>query len=196
VLSPSLLDGNGCKFSFELPIRSLKTKTEEIVAVSETINIIWANLSLVKRVPISQVSVFLDNHPGSLSQVMSQLDNSKIRIFAMSIADAGEFGLVRMITEDPERASKLLEDADFNLAKSRKNTEVIAIQITDSNKISLITRILGENGLNIEYAYSSAVHVEGTIALIARVNDVAKAEAILRASNVVTMSLAEIKQFF
>ena len=48
---------------------------------------------------------------------MSQLDNSKIKIFAMSIADAGEFGLVRMITEDPERASKLLEEADFNLAK-------------------------------------------------------------------------------
>ena len=64
------------------------------------------------------------------------------------------------------------------------------------NKISLITRILGENSLNIEYAYSSAVHVGGQIALIARVNDVAKAEAILRANNVVTMSLPEIKQFF
>ncbi len=146
--------------------------------------------------PIPQVSVFLDNHPGSLSKVMSQLDDSKIRIFAMSIADAGEFGLVRMIVEDPERASKLLEEAEFNLAKSRKNTEVIAIQITEGNKISSITKILGENGLNIEYAYSSAVHVEGKIALIARVNDISKAEGILRANNVSTMSLGEIKQFF
>ena len=146
--------------------------------------------------PIPQVSVFLDNHPGSLSKVMSLLDNSKIRIFAMSIADAGEFGLVRMITEDPELASKLLEEADFNLAKSRKNTEVIAIQITDANKISLITRILGENGLNIEYAYSSAVHVEGKIALIARIDDLSKAESILRSNSVVILSLEEIKQFF
>jgi hypothetical protein len=153
-------------------------------------------LILVDHVPIPQVSVFLDNHPGSLSQVMSQLDDSKIRIFAMSIADAGEFGLVRMITEDPERASKLLEEADFNLAKSRKNTEVIAIQITEINKISVITRILGESGLNIEYAYSSAVHVGGKIALIARVNDIVKAEAVLSANKVATMSLAEIKQFF
>ena len=146
--------------------------------------------------PIPQVSVFLDNHPGSLSQVMSQLDNSKIRIFAISIADAGEFGLVRMITEDPERAVKLLEQADFNLAKSRKNTEVIAIQITETNKFSSITKILGDNGINIEYAYSSAVHVEGKIALIARVSDVAKAEGILRGNNITIMSLNEIEHSF
>ena len=146
--------------------------------------------------PIPQVSVFLDNHPGSLSQVMSQLDNSKIRIFAISIADAGEFGLVRMITEDPERAVKLLEQADFNLAKSRKNTEVIAVQITETNKFSSITKILGDNGINIEYAYSSAVHVEGKIALIARVSDVAKAEGILRGNNITIMSLNEIEHSF
>lgn len=146
--------------------------------------------------PIQQVSVFLDNHPGSLSQVLAQIDNSKLRIFALSIAEAGEFGLVRLITEDPERASRLLENADFNLAKSRKNTEVIAIQITEENKVSKITKILGDNGINIEYAYSSAVHVEGKIALIARVNDIEKAEATLKANDIISMSLSEIKQFF
>ena len=146
--------------------------------------------------PIQQVSVFLDNHPGSLSQVLAQIDNSKLRIFALSIAEAGEFGLVRLITEDPERASRLLENADFNLAKSRKNTEVIAIQITEENKVSEITKILGDNGINIEYAYSSAVHVEGKIALIARVNDIEKAEATLKANDIISMSLSEIKQFF
>ena len=128
--------------------------------------------------------------------MLAQIDNSKLRIFALSIAEAGEFGLVRLITEDPERASRLLESADFNLAKSRKNTEVIAIQITEENKVSKITKILGDNGINIEYAYSSAVHVEGKIALIARVNDIEKAEATLKANGIVSMSLSEIKQFF
>jgi len=147
-------------------------------------------------VPIPQVSVFLDNRPGSLSEVMAHLDKSQIRIFALTIADAGEFGLVRMITEDPEKASKLLEDADFNLAKSKKNTEVIAIQITDKDKISRITKTLGDNGLNIEYAYSSAVHVNGKIALIVRAADLERAEAILKTNGIATMSLAEIRKSF
>ena len=68
--------------------------------------------------PIIQVSVFLDNRPGSLSKAMNQLDKNHIEIFALSIADAGEFGLIRMITENPEKTTKILEENDFNLAKS------------------------------------------------------------------------------
>jgi hypothetical protein len=127
---------------------------------------------------------------------MGHLDKFQIKIFALSIADAGEFGLVRMITEDPEKATKILEDADFNLAKSRKNIEVIVILITERDKVSRITKVLGDNGLNIEYAYSSAVHVDGKFALVLRVNDVNEAERILKEKGIVILSLGEIKQFF
>jgi len=147
-------------------------------------------------VPVPQVSVFLDNHPGSLSQVIEKLDVNRIRIFALSIADKGEFGLVRMITEDPARATKLLEDAEFNLAKAKKNIEVAVALITDKDHISRITKVLGENGLNIEYAYSSAVHFDGKFALVLRVNDLERAEKILIDNNVETLSLDEIKQHF
>ena len=85
--------------------------------------------------PITQVSVFLDNRPGSLFESMSQLDKNNIKIFALSIADAGEFGLVRLITEEPEKVAKILEDADFNLAKSKKNTEVTAIFSSKRNPL-------------------------------------------------------------
>jgi len=142
---------------------------------------------------IKQVSVFLDNKPGSLSEVMDQLDKNKIRIFALSIADAGEFGLVRMITEDPNKATRILEDAEFNLAKSRKNIEVTVILPRDG--ISKITKILGDVGLNIEYAYSSAAHMNGKFALVLRVNDLSKAERTLAENNVAILSLDEIKQF-
>ena len=142
---------------------------------------------------IKQVSVFLDNKPGSLSEVMDQLDKNKIRIFALSIADKGEFGLVRMIAEDPNKATRVLEDAGFNLAKSKKNIEVTVILPRDG--ISKITKILGDIGLNIEYAYSSAAHVNGKFALVLRVNDVSKAEKTLSENNVSILSLDEIKQF-
>ena len=129
--------------------------------------------------PIPQVSVFLDNHPGSLFDTISKLDQNKIRVFALSIAEKGEFGLVRLITEEPARAVKLLEDAEFNLAKSKKNTEVTAIFISEQNTLSKITKILGDGGINIEYAYSSAVHVDGKIALILRPSNLELAEQML-----------------
>jgi hypothetical protein len=109
----------------------------------------------VHCLPIPQVSIFLDNRPGSLFDAMSQLDKNQIKVFALSIAEAGEFGLVRLITENPPKAAKLLEDAGFNLAKSKKNTEVTAIFSSEHDRLSKITKILGDKGLNIEYAYSS-----------------------------------------
>jgi hypothetical protein len=146
--------------------------------------------------PVPQVSVFLDNHPGSLSEVMEKLDTNQIKIFALSIADKGEFGLVRMITEDPAKATKVLEDAEFNLAKAKKNIEVAVVLVTEKDHVSRITRILGDNGLNIDYAYSSAIHFDGKFALVLRVNDLEKAERTLKENNVGTLSLDEIKQHF
>jgi len=145
---------------------------------------------------IKQVSVFLDNRPGSLSEVIEHIDKFQIKIFALSIADAGEFGLIRMITEDPERAEKHLEDADFILAKSKKNTEVIVILITENGKVSKIAKILGDDNLNIDYAYSSAVLIDGKLAVVLRVDDLNKAEKILRENNMPILSLDEIKKSF
>jgi hypothetical protein len=146
--------------------------------------------------PIKQVSVFLDNRPGALSEVISHIDKFQMKIFALSIADAGEFGLVRMITEDPEKAAKDLEDSDFILAKSKKNTEVTAILITEKGNVSKIAKMLGDKDLNIEYAYSSAVLIDGKLAVVLRVNDLNKAEKILRDNSIPILSLDEIKKSF
>ena len=119
-----------------------------------------------------------------------------VEITAPIIADAGEFGLVRIITEDPVKAANLLEEAEFNLAKSKKNTEVTATFITEKDKLSKITKILCDSGINIEYAYSSAVHVDGKVALILRPSNVEKAEQMLTANGIAVLSLNEIKQYF
>jgi hypothetical protein len=146
--------------------------------------------------PIPQVSVYLDNRPGSLSEAMAQLDKNQIKIFALSIADAGEFGLVRMVTDDPEKATRVLEEVDYNLAKSKRNTEVTAVFMGDEDKISKITKILADGSINIEYAYSSAVHVGGKIALILRASDIENAEKTLKANGITVLTLAEIKKDF
>ncbi len=146
--------------------------------------------------PITQVSVFLDNRPGSLFEAMSLLDKNQIMVYALSIADAGEFGLIRIITADPKKAAGLLEDAEFNLAKSKKNTEVTAIFVSKDSRLSKITKILGDAGINIEYAYSSAVHVDGEVALVLRPSNLENAEQLFAENGVVVLSLEQIKKYF
>ena len=169
---------------------------QQFAQLGESINTVSAHLDFGVQMPIPQVSVFLDNKPGSLSEVMAQLEKLQIKIYALSIAEAGEYGVIRMITADPEKAAKTLEDSNFNLAKSKKNTEVTAILITEKNPISRITKILGENGVNIEYAYSSAVHYDGKFVLVVKPKEVEKAEKALRESEVAILTLEEIKQHF
>ena len=146
--------------------------------------------------PIQQVSVFLDNKPGSLSEVLEHLDKAQSKIYALSIADAGEFGLIRLITKFPQKATKILENADFNLAKSKKNIEVTVAMITEKNKIARIAKILGDNALNIEYAYSSAIHVDGKFALVLRVNELEKAEKILKENSISILTLEDLEEHF
>jgi hypothetical protein len=146
--------------------------------------------------PIQQVAVFLDNTPGTLSEMLGHLDRLQIKIYALSIAEAGEYGVIRLITGDPQRSASVLEDANFNLAKSKKNTEVIAILVNDKNPISKITKILGEHSVNIEYAYSSAVHYDGKFVLVVKPKEVEKAEQALKEHGVSILTLDEIKQHF
>ena len=146
--------------------------------------------------PVPQVSVFLDNRPGSLSELMGHLDKNRIKVFALSISDAGEFGLVRLITDNPSLTTSILENAEFNLAKSKKNIEVTVIVTSEKDRVSKITKILSDSGMNIEYAYSSAVHLDGKFALVMRVNDLEKAENTMKESNVAVLSLDDIKQHY
>ncbi len=150
----------------------------------------------VYQMPVQQVSVFLDNKPGSLSEMLGHLDRLQIKIYALSIAEAGEYGVVRIITADPEKAAQALEDENFNLAKSKKNTEVTAILITKKNPISKITQILGNHCVNIEYAYLSAVHYDNKCVLVVKPKDVEQAEKALKENEVATLTLEEIKQHF
>lgn len=145
---------------------------------------------------IRQVGVFLDNRPGSLSELMGHLEKAQLKIFALSIAEAGEFGVVRLITDNPAKAAQLLEDAEYNLAKAKKNTEVTAILVTKANPVSKITKIVSDHSLNIEYAYSSAVHYEDKFVLILRLSEPEKAEKTLKDNKITTMTLEDIKKHF
>ncbi|MCL5104423.1 MAG: ACT domain-containing protein [Armatimonadetes bacterium] len=100
---------------------------------------------------VSQLSVFIENKSGRLADVTRTLADSGINIRALSIADTIDYGLLRLIVNDPAKAKKSLTDEGFTVAM----TEVLAIEIPDRpGGLAGIIDIFAESGLNIEYMYA------------------------------------------
>lgn len=93
-----------------------------------------------------QISVFLENQAGRLSHVTRVLGDAGINIRALSIADTSDFGILRLIVNDPEKAYKILKEANFTVSA----TEVIAVQIPDSPG-GLAAVLEQMENINIEY---------------------------------------------
>lgn len=99
---------------------------------------------------IRQISVFIENKTHSLGTVLNILKENGINLRAMSIADTRDFGILRLIVNDTDKACDVLAKADYALNVS----EVIAVSIPDkTGALSYVLDILGENKVNIEYLY-------------------------------------------
>ena len=100
-----------------------------------------------------QLSVFLENKSGRLTEVTEALGAANINLSAMSIADNSDFGILRCIVSDPEKAYQVLKEKHFAV----KVTDVIGfICPNTAGSLSVVLRHLSENGIFIEYMYSFA----------------------------------------
>ncbi|MDI9481162.1 MAG: ACT domain-containing protein [Syntrophomonadaceae bacterium] len=98
-----------------------------------------------------QISVFLENKAGRLSHVTRVLGEAGINIRALSIADTSDFGILRIIVSDPEKAYRILKEANFTVSE----TEVIAVQVPDSpGGLATVLEQMSDANLNIEYLYA------------------------------------------
>ena len=100
---------------------------------------------------LKQISVFVENKPGKLQQLTGVLAQNKINLRALSLAEASEFGIVRIIAEDIQAASQILTDADY----IHTITNVIGVAIPDeAGGLNCVLAILSEAGINVEYMYA------------------------------------------
>lgn len=100
---------------------------------------------------VSQLSVFIENKSGRLADVTRTMAEAGINIRALSIADTIDYGLLRLIVDDPAQAKSVLTEGGFTVAL----TEVLAIEIPDKpGGLAGIIDIFAESGLNIEYMYA------------------------------------------
>ena len=105
----------------------------------------------VKKFIIRQISVFSENKPGRLASIAKAFQEEKINILAFSIAEADGFGVVRALVNQPDKAFKKLTSLGYNVAF----TDVIAVKMKDEpGGLYEIAELLGEAGINMEYAYA------------------------------------------
>lgn len=100
---------------------------------------------------VSQISVFLENKSGALSEFSGVLAENKINIQAMSVAETSEFGIVRLITDDIYEAATILKDAGY----VARITPVTCATIADRpGSLHEIIEVLNKDGIDIDYMYA------------------------------------------
>lgn len=130
---------------------------------------------------INQISIFLENKPGHLNQACKVLAEAGINLVTLSLADTEQFGILRVIVKEWERARDLLKQAGFVV----KVTEVIATEVADQpGGLHRILDIIEHNGLNIEYMYAFTFRRENHAVLMFRFNDADAAVQILQKNGV------------
>lgn len=126
---------------------------------------------------IKQLSVFLENKTGRLYAACEQLAENTIDISALSLADTAEFGVLRLIVDDPEKAKTVLNNSGIVV----KISHVVAVAMDDvPGGAVAILKELSKEGLSIEYMYACVGKVSGKALMIIRTDDNDKADKILR----------------
>lgn len=100
---------------------------------------------------VKQISVFVQNERGRLSQITRLMAENGIDIRSISISDTVDFGILRLIVNDPEKCEKVLKENGFTVSI----TNVIAVGITDEpGSLAQVFALADENGINVEYVYA------------------------------------------
>lgn len=129
---------------------------------------------------ITQLSIFLENKPGMLHEVVKRLAEAGVNIRAMTIAEVRDFGILRIIVSDVEKAMEVLEDDHIITT-----TEVVSAIMEDkAGALYDILQALESANVNIEYMYAYTGEVTGSANVVFRVDDIEGAEAELRKAGV------------
>lgn len=138
---------------------------------------------------IKQLSVFLENKEGRLSDIIDALAESKIDISALSLADTSDYGILRLIVDAPEQAQKALEKKGVIV----RINHVLAVAMDDApGGMSEILRILKTASISVEYMYACVGHISGKALTVMRLSDNQKGEEELEKAGFGKINPAEI----
>jgi hypothetical protein len=142
-------------------------------------------------VAIKQISLFVENKPGRMAKVSKTLSDAGVNIRALTVAEAGDFGVIRMVVDDPERGYQVLHDSGFTVSE----TEVLAVEMRDiPGGLYEIVNTLGESDVNVDYAYAFVTTKAERAMLIIRVDNLEKARKVLTGAGIKLATKDEIQK--
>ena len=134
---------------------------------------------------LKQISVFLENKKGRLAEVTKLMAAEKINIRALSLADTTDFGVLRLIVNDPDKCFAVLKEHSF----VAQQTDVIAVEVMDKpGGLQQILDVFDENDINIEYMYAFVEKKTDNAIVIFRIDQPARAIEALEKNKITVLS--------
>ncbi len=140
---------------------------------------------------IKQISVFIENRPGRLVEVVDLLGKNNINLKALSLADSSDFGIARLIVKGTDEAVEILKNSGFTTSV----TNTLACLIDDKpGALANILTLLANNNINIEYMYGFASPIKDKAVMVFKLSDLDKAQGLLNENGIELLSQEEIRE--
>ncbi len=122
---------------------------------------------------VKQISLFLENKAGELAEITRLLSSDGVNLRAINIAETADYGIVRIIAEDPQKAAQVLSENDFILSV----TPVVQVEVPDRiGGLNEVLEVIAKENIDVEYMYSVFASKDGTASMIFKVSDTEKLE--------------------
>ena len=138
---------------------------------------------------IKQLSIFLQNRMGSLSKPLEVLSSADVNIRAMCMADTSEFGILRLVVDDPEKGKEALEENNFLV----KITEIIGVEMNDApGGLTSVLKVIKDNEIDLEYLYAFTHDKVGKAILLLHADDIDELISALQKENITIVQSEEV----
>ncbi|MEE0938260.1 acetolactate synthase [Methanobrevibacter sp.] len=130
---------------------------------------------------IKQLSIFLQNRMGSLSKPLEVLSDADVNIKALCMADTSEFGILRLVVDNPEKGKEALEKNNFLV----KITDIIGVEMNDTpGGLTTILKTIKDNDIDLEYLYAFTHEKVGKAILLLHSENIDQLISILNENNI------------
>nr|WP_082706368.1 acetolactate synthase [Methanobrevibacter sp. YE315] len=138
---------------------------------------------------IKQLSIFLQNRMGSLSKPLEVLSENDVNIRAMCMADTSEFGILRLVVDDPEKGREVLEENNFLV----KITEIIGVEMNDApGGLTSVLKVIKDNEIDLEYLYAFTHDKENKAILLLHADEIERLSDVLKDNNIPIVPSEEV----
>lgn len=138
---------------------------------------------------IKQLSIFLQNRMGSLAKPLEVLTVADVNIRAMCMADTSEFGILRLVVDNPEKGKEALEQNNYLV----KMTEIIGVEMHDApGGLTSVLNIIKDNNIDLEYLYAFTHDKKDKAILLLHTDDIDRLIEVLNENNITIVPSEEV----